>query len=52
MKTADLLALADREAELLAKANENASAAVMRALAERVRTLSEKLRAAGVQESK
>lgn len=50
MKTADLLALADREAATLAHANNHAAAAIVRELAERVRLYADKLRAAGVKE--
>lgn len=49
MKTADLLALADREAETLASGKQDASAAIVRALTERLRALQQKLRDAGVQ---
>jgi hypothetical protein len=50
MKTADLLALADREAAILAESKTSeATAVILRALTERVRTLQQKLRDAGVQ---
>lgn len=49
MTTADLLSLADREADMLA-VKDPAAAAVVRALTERVRMLCEKLRNAGVKE--
>ena len=50
MNTNDLLALADREAETLTQANQQASAAVVRALTEKVRCLQTRLRDAGVKE--
>lgn len=49
MNTADLLALADREADTLAREKNEAAAAIVRALTERLRTYGDKLRNAGVQ---
>ncbi|MET4197281.1 hypothetical protein ABIA95_000178 [Bradyrhizobium sp. LA8.1] len=48
MKTNDMLAVMDREANLLSEDNWHASAAVMREAAERVRILAERLRKAGL----
>lgn len=48
MKTNDMLAVMDREAELLSEDNWHAAAAIMREAAERMRVLAARLRAAGL----
>ncbi len=48
MKTNDMLAVIDREAQLLTDDNWHAAAAVMREAAERMRVLAQRLRDAGL----
>jgi len=48
IRTNDLLAIIDREANLLDEDNWHAAATVMRETAERLRALAERLRAAGL----
>ncbi len=50
MDTQDLVALAEREAQLLEQSNALASAAVMRAMIERVKHLCARLREGGMTE--